>query len=56
MEELDVFGEVAGAVQVEIAAACSALQPWADLPPTPLLLGLGEVLRAQVAGLRRVPG
>jgi octaprenyl-diphosphate synthase len=55
MEELDVFSEVAGAVQAEIAAACAALETWAHLPPTSMLLGLCDVLRTQVAGLRRQP-
>jgi octaprenyl-diphosphate synthase len=55
MGALDVFGEVAAAVQAEVDAASSALQPWTRLPPTPLLLGLCDVLRSQVAGLRR-PG
>ncbi|MBM3852318.1 MAG: polyprenyl synthetase family protein [Verrucomicrobia bacterium] len=53
MEELHVFVEVAAAVQGEVAAACDALRPWQELAPTPLLLGLGDTLRGQVAGLRR---
>jgi octaprenyl-diphosphate synthase len=54
MGELGVFAEVAEAVSVEIAAASEALQPWLHLPPTPLLLGLCEVLRTQLGGLRRL--
>jgi len=40
-------------VQEEIAAAQAELQRYSELPPTPLLLGLCEVLQAQVAGLQR---
>lgn len=53
MRELEVFAEVAGAVQVEIDAATDVMRPWMGLPPTPLLLGLCDVLQGQVAGLRR---
>lgn len=52
MDELDVFGAVAAAVQAEIATATAALAPWSVEPPTPLLLGLCDVLQAQVASLR----
>ncbi len=55
MGELGVFAEVAGAVQTQVDAACAALRPWPHLAPTPLLLGLGEILQAQVAGLKRSP-
>lgn len=53
MRELEVFAEVAGAVQVEIDVATDAMRPWMGLAPTPLLLGLCDVLQGQVAGLRR---
>lgn len=53
MGTLDVFSVVADAVQAEVAAAGEALQPWAHLSPTPLLLSLCDVLRSQVAALRR---
>lgn len=53
MRELEVFSEVAGAVQLEVDAATDALRPWMALAPTPLLLGLCDVLQGQVAGLRR---
>lgn len=53
MAELGVFETVAGAVEAEIMAANSALRRWSDEPPTRLLLGLCDVLQAQVAGLRR---
>ncbi len=52
MRELGVFALVADAVQAEIAAATAALQEWPTHSPTPLLLGLCDVLRTQVAGLR----
>ena len=52
MGQLGVFAEVAGAVQVEIDAAVAALQAWPEVPPTPLLLGLCDVLQHQVAGLK----
>jgi octaprenyl-diphosphate synthase len=54
MTEYGVFSSVAGAVQSEIAAATAALRPWQNLAPTPLLLGLCDVLQAQVTGLQRV--
>lgn len=53
MAELGVFDAVAGAVEAEVAAALAALRPFADEAPTPLLLGLCDVLQAQVAGLQR---
>lgn len=52
MRELAIFPEIAAAVQAEITAATAALREWPGHPPTPLLLGLCEVLQAQVAGLR----
>ncbi len=52
MAELAVFPTVAEAVHGEIAAATQALAPWSNEPPTPLLLQLCDVLRAQVAGLQ----
>jgi octaprenyl-diphosphate synthase len=53
MTDLDVFGSVAESVQTEVNAATAALREWSDQPPTPLLLGLCDVLQAQVAGLKR---
>lgn len=53
MKACNVFAEVAAAVQAEVDAAGDALRPWLQLAPTPLLLGLCDVLQAQVAGLRR---
>jgi hypothetical protein len=53
MNELGVFEVVSAAVATEVAAALEALRPWRAEGPTPLLLGLVEVLQAQVAGLHR---
>jgi octaprenyl-diphosphate synthase len=52
MRESGVFPVVADAVDAEIAAATAALTDWSGHAPTPLLLGLCDVLQAQVAGLR----
>ena len=52
MREVGIYGAVAEVVMTEAAAATAALQAWPAEPPTPLLLGLGEVLRGQVAALR----
>jgi octaprenyl-diphosphate synthase len=53
MEELGVFVAVAESVQTEVASAVTALSDWPHEVPTPLLLRLCDVLRAQVAGLQR---
>lgn len=52
MGELGVFDTVAESVQAEIGAATAALRPWPEQPPTAMLLGLCDVLQAQVAGLQ----
>ena len=52
MRELGVFAAVSQAVEAEIAAAIGALREWPDEAPTPLLLGLCDVLQAQVASVR----
>ena len=52
MDELNVFGAVAEAVDAELALATEALAPWSGRPSTPHLLSLAGVLRAQVAGLK----
>jgi octaprenyl-diphosphate synthase len=52
MREHGVFAAVADAVHAEIAHAAAALRDWPAQAPTPLLLGLCEGLRAQVAALR----
>lgn len=54
MGELGIFGDVASAVKTEVDAATAALQEWPGEAPTALLLGLCDVLRAQVAALRPV--
>jgi octaprenyl-diphosphate synthase len=53
MTDLRVFETVAQSVQTEVSAATAALRNWSDEAPTPLLLGLCDVLQAQVAGLQR---
>jgi octaprenyl-diphosphate synthase len=52
MREHAIFVVVANAVQAELTAATAALREWPGHPPTPLLLGLCDVLQSQVAGLR----
>lgn len=54
MSELNVFDAVAEAVQAEAATAVAALALWPNEAPTPLLLGLGELLTAQVSNLHPV--
>lgn len=55
MNELGVFAAVSEAVDSEIVQARSALAAWASQPATPLLLGLCDVLRAQLGALRSGP-
>ena len=52
MRELGVFAAVSQSVEAEIAAAIGALREWPGYAPTPLLLGLCDVLQAQVASVR----
>jgi octaprenyl-diphosphate synthase len=52
MNELGVFGVVADAVRAELDAAIGALHGWAQEPPSPLLLSLGQLLESQVAALQ----
>jgi octaprenyl-diphosphate synthase len=52
MRDLGVFASVTDELQSEIELAKSALADWADASPTPLLLGLGHVLRSQVDTLQ----
>jgi octaprenyl-diphosphate synthase len=54
MTDYGVFEAVASAVRAELSAASVALRSWSQQAPTPLLLGLCDVLQAQVAGLQRV--
>jgi octaprenyl-diphosphate synthase len=53
MNDQGVFGSVAAAVQDELHSATAALREWPMEAPTPLLLGLCDVLQSQVAGLQR---
>lgn len=55
MNEFGVFVAVADSVQTEVAAAQAALRDFAHQLPSAKLLGLCDVLQAQVAGLHR-PG
>ena len=52
MRALAIFPAVAEAVQAEVTAATAVLREWPGHPPTPLLLGLCDVLQSQMAGLR----
>ena len=52
MREHGIFAVVSETVHAEIAHATAALRTWPEEAPTPLLLGLGEGLRAQLAALR----
>jgi octaprenyl-diphosphate synthase len=52
MAAVGVFPIVAGEVRAEIAEAQSALRDWRQLAPTPLLLGLCDMLQAQLAELQ----
>ena len=52
MAEYAVFGTVVEAIHGEISTASQALGAWPHESPTPLLMQLCDVLRAQVAGLQ----
>jgi octaprenyl-diphosphate synthase len=51
MRETGVFTAVSEAVYAELATAKAAFAEWPDQEPTPLLLGLGDVLCAQLRAL-----
>jgi octaprenyl-diphosphate synthase len=53
MTDFGVFAAVAEAIRLEVLSATAALSAWSDQGPTSLLLGLVDVLEAQVAGLQR---
>jgi octaprenyl-diphosphate synthase len=55
MNGLGVFARVAEAIHSELRLAEEALAPFAGLEPVSLLLGLGQVLRAQVTALSTPP-
>jgi len=52
MADLGIYADVATAVTKEVETATAALQEWPGEAPTPLLSGLCDVLRVQVAALR----
>lgn len=52
MSECGVFEAVAQAVNDEVELAAASLREWTAEPPTPLLLGLCDVLREQVQALQ----
>ncbi|MDO8539535.1 MAG: polyprenyl synthetase family protein [Opitutaceae bacterium] len=52
MHDFGVFGQVAHAVDAEVAAARQVLEAQPHQPATPLLLGLCDVLKDQVRALR----
>ena len=56
MREVGIFGVVSDAVQAELGAAREALRDFSGEPPTALLLGLCDVLHAQVETLRPASG
>lgn len=51
MSQFGIFRLVADAIHAELDAGATALQPWPEEAPSPLLLSLCDVLRAQVAAL-----
>ena len=53
MRDYDVFAAVAESVQAELTASRAALSEWPGEAPTPLLVGLCNVLEAQLTGLRQ---
>lgn len=53
MRDYNVFAMVSESVAAELTAARAALSEWPNESPTPLLLGLCDVLEAQLAGLRK---
>jgi octaprenyl-diphosphate synthase len=52
MRDFGVYAAVAGAVHDELAAARVALESYETFSPTPLLLGLCQVLESQMAALQ----
>jgi octaprenyl-diphosphate synthase len=53
MQTADVFAAVAQTVEGELEAGELALRPFNHLAPVPLLVELAQVLRTQLASLRR---
>lgn len=54
MRELDVFGGVSAAVRAELETARRALAGFEAQAPTPLLVGICEVLEGQVSALKPI--
>jgi octaprenyl-diphosphate synthase len=54
MRDFSVFAAVSDSVHEELRAARAALSEWPSEAPTPLLLGLCDVLEGQLAGLKTV--
>ncbi len=52
MLELGISGRVVVAIDEELRVASRALEPFGSLPPVPLMLQLGSMLKAQVATLQ----
>jgi octaprenyl-diphosphate synthase len=52
MAELGITGKVVVAIDEELEIATRGLDPFMDLPPVPLMLQLGAMLKAQVATLQ----
>ncbi|MBI2497777.1 MAG: polyprenyl synthetase family protein [Opitutae bacterium] len=55
MNEMGIAAGVVRAIDEELAAAARALEAYHPLPPVPLLLQLGEMLKRQVAALPARP-
>lgn len=55
MTELGVFPSVTHAINIELSAARKALSSWSAEAPTPLLLGLSDVLAQQLKSLQPAP-
>jgi octaprenyl-diphosphate synthase len=52
MQEMGIAAGIVRAIDEELAVAIAALAPHADRAPVPLMLQLGEMLKAQVASLQ----
>ncbi|MGH7997787.1 MAG: hypothetical protein ACREFX_15690, partial [Opitutaceae bacterium] len=53
MEECGIAAAVSDAVEQELLQGGAELAPWGERPPTDRLLALSELLRSQMAALRR---
>lgn len=52
MKELGIAAKVVAAIDEELEIAAHSLAPFAQLPPVPLMLQLGSLLKSQVAALQ----